>query len=122
MELSQEVILLRNDDKLVKDILKEEFGFEAKHGEEFQALPTQLKELTFMIERKGMDFKIARANFDSACRHSKKFIFAAHRVVFEGKAATPLGYEMWNVEAFFRAVLILKADIENLINIYNAQD
>jgi hypothetical protein len=121
MEYSREVILYRKgDNNLVKTILSKEFGFAAKFGQEFEVLTDQQQKLTLMIERKGMEFKIARANFDSACSRSKTFLFAAHRVVFEDKPGTPAGIHMQDVEGFFNLVFTLRRDIEELVEIYNA--
>ena len=107
-------------DKLVKQILAEEFGFALKYGSEFNALPAYRQELTLMLERKGLDFKIARANFDAACRNTKQYVEAAHKVIFNGKPAVPLGIEPWDVQSFFHRVLVLTKDIQDLIDIYNA--
>jgi hypothetical protein len=105
---------------LVKDILKNEFGFTPLYGKEFEKLPAYKRELTEMIERKGMDFKIARANFDSSCKATQEYIKETQGVIFGTTGSVRLGVKPRDVRLFFNMVLSLKTDIQDLIDAYNA--
>ena len=107
-------------EQLVKKILVDEFSFTPLYDDDFLALPSYLRETQIMIERKCMDYKIATEHFYRTAWDTKEWVQQAVKVIEHKRPGINLGIEFGDVQVFFHRVLTLRADVQDLIDIYNA--